>query len=115
MAIISSEDVLLENIYVNNTGKNADNTDGADTIFANNITFRGWTVVNGDDSISTKANSTNILIENCTFYNGLGVAIGSIGQYNNTSEYIENVTARNIINYNTRYAAYIKTWVGIKT
>ena len=28
-----------------------------------------------------KANSTNILIENCDFYTGLGIAIGSIGQY----------------------------------
>lgn len=28
-----------------------------------------------------KGNSTNILIENCQFYTGLGVAIGSIGQY----------------------------------
>lgn len=36
---------------------------------------------NGDDSIAMKANSTNILIENCDFYTGLGIAIGSIGQY----------------------------------
>lgn len=28
-----------------------------------------------------KANSTNIIIENCDFYTGLGIAIGSIGQY----------------------------------
>jgi galacturan 1,4-alpha-galacturonidase len=56
-------------------------TDGADTIYADNITFRRWTVDNGDDSISLKANSTNILIEDCDFYTGLGIAIGSIGQY----------------------------------
>lgn len=56
-------------------------TDGADTVYSNNITFRGWTVDCGDDSIAMKANSTNILIENCDFYTGLGVAIGSISQY----------------------------------
>lgn len=56
-------------------------TDGADTVYADNITFRNWIVDNGDDSISMKANSTNILIENCDFYTGLGLAIGSIGQY----------------------------------
>lgn len=56
-------------------------TDGADTIYVNNITFRNWVVDNGDDSISMKANSTNVLIEDCDFYTGLGIAIGSIGQY----------------------------------
>jgi galacturan 1,4-alpha-galacturonidase len=120
MTVISSDGVLLQDIYVNNSApgyKTTDletysNTDGADTIYANNITFRRWTVDNGDDSISTKANSTNILVEDCEFYSGLGVAIGSIGQYNNTFEYIENVTARNIITHNMPYGAYFKTWTG---
>lgn len=115
MTVISSENVLLQDIYVNSTSNSSastDNTDGADTIYANNITFRGWTVVNGDDSISPKANSTNILVEDSVFYNGNGVAIGSIGQYNNTFEYIQNVTARNITFYNTGQTAYIKTWTG---
>jgi galacturan 1,4-alpha-galacturonidase len=69
-------------------------------IYANNITFRRWNVTNGDDSISMKANSTNILIEDCDFYMGLG---------DNVFETIENVTARNIRSYNMRYGAYIKT------
>lgn len=60
-------------------------TDGADTVYVNNITFRNWIVDNGDDSISLKANSTNVLIENCDFYTGLGFAIGSIGQYSMSS------------------------------
>lgn len=106
MSIIHAENLLFENIYVNSTDAgqtvgfdfsslnvslicfnyrldvhHPQQTDGADTIYANNITFRNWIVDNGDDSISMKANSTNILIENCDFYTGLGVAIGSIGQY----------------------------------
>lgn len=88
-------------------------TDGADTVYANNITFRRWTVDNGDDSIAMKANSTNILIEDCKFYTGLGVAIGSIGQYTGRYEIIENVTARNIEINHMRYGAYIKTWTGV--
>ncbi|KAF8608389.1 pectin lyase-like protein [Ceratobasidium sp. AG-I] len=117
MAIINSEDVLLENIYVSsrsNSSYDAHNTDGADTIASNRITFRGWEVDNGDDSISLKANSTNILIENMILRGGLGIAIGSIGQYNGIYEYIENVVARNISCYATRYAGYIKTWTGIQ-
>ncbi|KIK65770.1 glycoside hydrolase family 28 protein [Collybiopsis luxurians FD-317 M1] len=123
MTVIHSENVLLENIYVNSTDTehavgfefSSLNTDGADTIYANNITFRGWTVDNGDDSISMKANSTNILIENCDFYTGLGVAIGSIGQYEGRFETIENVTARNITINNMRYGVYVKTWTGVST
>jgi galacturan 1,4-alpha-galacturonidase len=89
MTIIKAANILLEDIYVNSTdtehavdfGFSSLNTDGCDTVYADNITFRRWTVDNGDDSISLKANSTNILIEDCEFYTGLGVAIGSIGQY----------------------------------
>jgi hypothetical protein len=62
MTVIHSENVLLEDIYVNSTDTSQAvgfdfsslNTDGADTIYANNITFRRWTVDNGDDSISSK-------------------------------------------------------------
>ncbi|PQE07637.1 Alpha-L-rhamnosidase rgxB protein [Rutstroemia sp. NJR-2017a BBW] len=122
MTVIHAKNVLLENIYVNSTDVqpvgfefSSLNTDGADTIYADNITFRGWTVDNGDDSISLKANSTNILIEDCDFYTGLGVAIGSIGQYENRFEIIENVTVRNIRTYNMRYGVYMKTWTGIST
>ncbi|RDW59415.1 glycoside hydrolase family 28 protein [Coleophoma cylindrospora] len=123
MTIIHSENILLEDIYVNSTdtehavgfGFSSLNTDGCDTIYVNNITFRGWTVDNGDDSISLKANSTNILIEDCEFYTGLGVAIGSIGQYDDVYEIVENLTARNIGIHNMRYGAYVKTWTGVST
>lgn len=115
MTIIHSSSVTLSNIYVNSTSHShapARNTDGADTIYADNITFRNWTVDNGDDSIAMKANSTNVLIEDCTFYRGLGVAIGSIGQYAGVFETIENVTARDVTCYGTRHAGYVKTWTG---
>ncbi|KAK4631571.1 Alpha-L-rhamnosidase rgxB [Fulvia fulva] len=123
MTIIHSSDILLEDIYINSTDTkqavgfafSSLNTDGADTIYADNIMFRGWTVDNGDDSISTKANSTNILMENCDFYTGLGVAVGSIGQYEGRYEIVENVTARNITINNMRYGAYFKTWTGVSS
>ncbi|KAF8855626.1 pectin lyase-like protein [Acephala macrosclerotiorum] len=93
MTVIHSQNVLLQDIYVNSTShgsKPARNTDGADTMFSDHITFKRWTVVNGDDSISLKANSSNIIIQDSTFYKGLGVAIGSIGQYKDVFETIEN-------------------------
>ncbi|CAK4032292.1 glycoside hydrolase family 28 [Lecanosticta acicola] len=118
MTVARSEKVLLQDIYVNNTSDNQDgygsniNTDGVDTVYANNITFLRWIVDNGDDSISMKQNSTNIYIANCTFYNGQALAMGSIGQYPGQIEVIENVTAVDIKCVNTGYAARVKTWTG---
>ncbi|KEP45097.1 polygalacturonase/glycoside hydrolase family protein [Rhizoctonia solani 123E] len=82
MTVAHSEDVLLEDIYVSiksNSSAGTRNTDGANTLDSNRITFRNWEVNNGDDSIAIKANSTNILMENMVFPGGNGVAIGSIG------------------------------------
>ncbi|KAF2758242.1 pectin lyase-like protein [Pseudovirgaria hyperparasitica] len=116
MTVIHSENVLLQDIYVNTTSINksgTSNTDGADTIYANNITFNRWVVYNGDDCISLKANSTNILISNSICYRGQGIAFGSIGQYKNTFETIQNVVIRNLTASGTKFGTYFKTWTGI--
>lgn len=60
-----------------------------------------------------KQNSTNIYISNCTFYHGMGFAVGSIGQYPNQIEVIESVTAEDIIFHDVRYAGRMKTWTGL--
>ena len=86
------------------------NTDGADTIFSSHLIFQNWTVYNGDDSISFKANSTNIFLKDSKFYGGLGIAIGSIGQLKDVTETVENIRAENIYFDNTLHAFYIKTW-----
>lgn len=59
---------------------------------------------NGDDSISFKANSTDITLTNSHFYNGLGVAIGSIGQLKDQFETVERVKVENIVYENTLHA-----------
>ncbi|GIC93670.1 putative exo-polygalacturonase [Aspergillus udagawae] len=115
LSVINSHHILFDSIYVNSTttnGNSAHNTDGADTIYSSHITFNNWTVVNGDDSISAKANSTDILITNSVFYRGLGIAIGSIGQYKDVFETIERVRAENITYYGTLHSLYFKTWTG---
>lgn len=43
------------------------------------ITFNNWTVYNGDDSLSMKANSIDIKITNSEFSNGVGFSMGSMG------------------------------------
>ncbi|KAF5368300.1 hypothetical protein D9757_010527 [Collybiopsis confluens] len=116
MAVNRSEDILLENIYVNSTsnGRPVQNTDGVDTFYSNRITFRNWTVTNGDDSISFKANSTNMLVQDCTFFLGEGIAIGSIGQMDGVFEFIQNVTVERVLAVGTRFAAYVKTFTGVQ-
>lgn len=59
---------------------------------------------NGDDSISLKANSTDISITNSVFYDGTGFAIGSIGQYKDRYETISGVTVKNVTYHNTLHA-----------
>ena len=115
MTIFKSSNILMQDIYINSTSSSHNpttNTDGADTIYSDNIHFNRMTIINGDDSISTKANSTNILITNSTFIHGLGVALGSIGQYDGVYETLENITARDIVFVKTLHAGYVKTWTG---
>nr|POE47339.1 alpha-l-rhamnosidase rgxb [Quercus suber] len=119
MTLMNSNTVLLQDIYINNTfstgrfaGGAAQNTDGVDTLYSSNLTFARWVVDNGDDAISTKANSSNVLIEDCSFYRGYGFALGSIGQYRGWYETITNVTANRIYASNTAYAMYAKIWSG---
>ncbi|KAH0489775.1 hypothetical protein TgHK011_001273 [Trichoderma gracile] len=116
MAITYSRHVELDDIYVNSTSTSqwsTLNTDGCDTIFSDSITFRRWTVSNGDDAIALKMNSSNIAVYDSYFENGQGIAIGSMGQYNGRYEYLENFYAKNITLKNTAHVSYLKTWAGI--
>ncbi|KAG8164419.1 hypothetical protein KVR01_006337 [Diaporthe batatas] len=112
MSIIHSHNNTLDSIFINNTGNTvqSSNTDGADTFYSSNIRFNNWTVYNGDDSISMKANSTDISVTNSKFYNGLGIALGSIGQYKGVFETMERLHFENISYFNTLHAVYVKTW-----
>lgn len=121
MTVIWSDSVVLQDIYVDNACDDDDcgdssniNTDGFDSVYANNITLERWWVRSGDDSISFKANSTNIYVNNCTFVDGLGFALGSIGQYEDEYETLENIYVSNVIIHGSEYAAYIKSWTGIR-
>ncbi|KAI1390427.1 galacturan 1,4-alpha-galacturonidase B [Hypoxylon trugodes] len=112
MSIIYSDHVVLDSIFVNNTGNRSQssNTDGADTIRSSYIIFNNWTVYNGDDSISLKADSYNVSVTNSYFYNGSGIALGSIGQYYGVEEHITGFSVENVTFDNTLHAVYFKTW-----
>ncbi|KAI9923765.1 hypothetical protein MW887_008393 [Aspergillus wentii] len=101
----SSSDIVLDNFYVNatNTDYKADkeeqwvqNTDGIDTFRSDNITITNWVYQGGDDAVAFKGNSTNIHVENVAVYGGPGIAFGSLGQYPDRPDIVENITVRNI-------------------
>ena len=49
----------------------------------------------GDDAVAFKPNSTNIHVENVTVYGGPGIAFGSLGQYPDRYDIVENITVKN--------------------
>lgn len=115
VTIVSSERVIPEDIYVNSTSHSsqpARNTEGANTMFSDSIVFRRWETANGDDCITFKTNSTNMLIEDSDFHGGNGIAIVSIGQYFGRFETVENIVVRNVTMYGSKFATHIKTWTG---
>ncbi|KAK5132438.1 hypothetical protein LTR08_009049 [Meristemomyces frigidus] len=121
--IMNGTDMSFENITCNATatqvpyGENwVQNTDGMDTMDANNIKLKNFIYQGGDDCIAIKPRSYNIDIQNVECHGGNGVAIGSLGQYLEDSS-AENIIVDNVIRYNEdmHNAAYIKTWTGVLT
>lgn len=115
VTIVSSARVVLEDIYVNSTSHSsqpARNTDGANTLFSDSITFRRWEIDNGDDCVAFKANSTNMLVEDSVLHGGNGIAVGSVSQYYGGFETVENIVVRNVTMYGSKFATRIKTWTG---
>ncbi|MCJ1447651.1 MAG: hypothetical protein MMC23_008162 [Stictis urceolatum] len=120
--IMNGTNMQFHDIYVNATALSApygsnwvQNTDGFDTMDAQNILLDGLTYQGGDDCIAIKPRSHDITVRNVTCHGGNGIAIGSLGQYLEDSS-VENVLVSNVtvirINEDLHNSAYIKTWVG---
>ncbi|KAL1721440.1 glycoside hydrolase family 28 protein [Schizophyllum commune] len=113
--VAESENVLYDGMKCNATNQDPDwagqnivpNTDGINTFRANNVTLRNWDVTCGDDCLAIKGNSTNIFAEDVTCRGGNGIAFGSLGQYANLTDNVENVILDGI-------TVYFKTWTGTK-
>jgi len=125
-AVSDSSDVIYDGMYVNATNTNATfagqnivpNTDGIDTYRAKNVQLLNWDVTCGDDAIAIKGNSTNISIKNLVVRGGNGVAFGSLGQYYQFNDLVENVSLENVtllrlpssVQPNLNNGVYFKSW-----
>lgn len=60
--------------------------------------------------MSFKPNSTNILVQNMRCNGTHGISIGSLGQYPERVDYVQNITVINAAMYNSSEGARIKVW-----
>ncbi|KAJ7628775.1 pectin lyase fold/virulence factor [Roridomyces roridus] len=94
------------------------NTDGIDTYRSDNVSLLNWDITCGDDCLAIKGNSTNILARNVTCRGGNGIAFGSLGQYFNLTDIVENVFMEDLtmtrinasIQPNMNNGVYFKSW-----
>jgi polygalacturonase len=83
-------------VYAPDPHHSAVNTDGIDPISSSDITIRDTTIDTGDDQIAIKSSddghpSADITVENCRFFHGHGLSIGS-----ETNGGVHGIRARNI-------------------
>jgi polygalacturonase len=79
------------------------NTDGFEPMWSNHVTFRRCRVLNGDDCITIKSGSSNILVEDLYCEHGDGLTIGSIWY-----DDVTNVTYRRVVMNRTHNGPMIK-------
>ncbi|KAK0612764.1 putative galacturan 1 [Lasiodiplodia hormozganensis] len=120
--IMNGTDLIFRNLVCNATSSEApsgynwvQNTDGFDTMDVRNVTLTNFVYQGGDDCIAIKPRSYDVIIQNVTCNGGNGVAIGSVGQYEEDNS-VDNVIIDTVkivsSNVRARFTAYIKTWMG---
>lgn len=111
--VANSSDVVFTDIKIraiSHTFSFEKNTDGWDIIQSDNIVIQNSTVTNGDDCVSFKPNATNILVQNLSCNGTHGISVGSLGQYPERIDIVENILVRNVSMYNSSEGARIKVW-----
>ncbi|EIW80129.1 hypothetical protein CONPUDRAFT_180594 [Coniophora puteana RWD-64-598 SS2] len=126
--VAESSDIVYDGMLCNATNTNPEfygqnivpNTDGIDTYRVDNLVLRNFDITTGDDCIAVKGNTTNMLASNITCRGGNGIAYGSLGQYVDLPDYVENVTMTDLhvlrinpeIQPNMGSGVYFKSWDG---
>ncbi|KAF7715377.1 Galacturan 1,4-alpha-galacturonidase [Penicillium ucsense] len=114
--VANSSDVLFEGIDIRGYSKSsheAKNTDGWDIYRSNNIVIQDSVINNGDDCVSFKPNSTNVIVQNLHCNGSHGISVGSLGQYKDEVDIVENILVYNISMFNASDGARIKVWPGV--
>lgn len=110
-----SQDVIYEYITVNSvTNSTADmrETDGWDTYRSDGVTIRDSIIHNGDDCVSFKPNSTNIVVRNLQCTESHGISVGSLGEIAGVQDIVRNIYVDNISMSKSENGVRIKTFAG---
>ncbi|EIM80548.1 glycoside hydrolase family 28 protein [Stereum hirsutum FP-91666 SS1] len=110
-----SSDVTYNAINISATSSSShgpSNTDGWDIYRSDKVVIQNSVINNGDDCVSFKPNSTNILVQSLQCTGSHGISVGSLGQFAGVFDIVENVTSTNITMTNTENGARIKAWAG---
>ncbi|KAJ7491241.1 glycoside hydrolase family 28 protein [Mycena latifolia] len=109
------KNVTCDNIHINavsNSSNRPVNTDGWDVYRSDQVTIKNSIINNGDDCVSFKPNSTNIIVSDLNCNGSHGISVGSLGQFAGMFDIVENVTSTNIKMSNAQNGARIKAWAG---
>lgn len=93
----------------------AKNLDGWDTYYADNVVIQDSHIEHDDDCVSFKPQSTNVIIQGLVCNNSHGISVGSLGQYPDRFDIVENIYVFNVSLSNATDGARIKVWPGAET
>ncbi|KAH7316894.1 exopolygalacturonase [Stachybotrys elegans] len=116
--IANSTDVLISNMDLEAKSLNGveiANSDGWDTYRSSRVVIQDSVIFNTDDCVSFKPNSTDVVIQNLVCDGSHGISVGSLGQYVNVTDIVENLYVFNISMSNASDGARIKVWPGAYT
>ncbi|KAJ8113962.1 hypothetical protein OPT61_g4048 [Boeremia exigua] len=116
--IANSSDILVSNMDLRAESPNGvkiANSDGWDTYRSDRVVIQDSIILNTDDCVSFKPNSTNIVVQNLDCTGSHGISVGSLGQYANKTDIVENLYIYNVSLADSSDGARIKVWPGIET
>ncbi|CAK7222214.1 hypothetical protein SCUCBS95973_004766 [Sporothrix curviconia] len=93
----------------------APNTDGWDVYRSDSVVIQDSIINNTDDCVSFKPNATNVIVQGLQCSGSHGISVGSLGQYVNEVDIVENIYVYNISMSDASDGARIKVWPGVES
>ncbi|KAJ1566602.1 hypothetical protein HK405_009135, partial [Cladochytrium tenue] len=116
--VANSSNVIYDGITIEGASTSshvAKNTDGWDTYRSDSVVIQNSVINNGDDCVSFKPNSTNVVVQGLVCNGSHGISVGSLGQYKLEYDVVENIYVYNISMSNASDGARIKVWPGLQS
>ncbi|KAJ8697043.1 hypothetical protein PTI98_006852 [Pleurotus ostreatus] len=109
------KNIVYNNLHIDarsTSSHRISNTDGWNIYRSDNVTIQNSVINNGDDCVAFKPNATNVLVSNLQCNGSHGISVGSLGQFPDMFDIVENVLAVNVTMTNAQNGARIKAWAG---